>query len=94
MPDREHAPPGDRRPGLDAQLWTRLAWGYRGWDTYLGPELSVYGDETGYRKWNLGLHATDFAIARYSFRVSGGLQTESGRRRASPYVALAVWSPW
>ncbi|MCJ2143243.1 cellulose biosynthesis protein BcsS [Methylobacterium sp. E-066] len=77
-----------------SSLWTRLAWGYRSWDTYLGPELSVYGDETGYRKWNLGLHATDFAIARYSFRVSGGLQTESGRRRASPYVALAVWSPW
>jgi hypothetical protein len=75
-------------------LWSRLAWGYRAWGTYLGPELSVYGDETGYRKWNLGLHATDFAIARYSFRVSAGLQTETGRRSAVPYVALAVWSPW
>jgi len=77
-----------------SSLWARLAWGYRCWDAYLGPELSVYGDETGYQKWDLGLHATDFAIARYSLRVSVGLQTESGRRRASPYVALAVWSPW
>ncbi|MCJ2057665.1 cellulose biosynthesis protein BcsS [Methylobacterium sp. J-048] len=77
-----------------SSLWTRLAWGYRAWGAHIGPEVSVYGDETGYRKWNLGLHATDFAIARYSFRVSAGLQTESGRRRASPYVALAVWSPW
>lgn len=75
-------------------LWTRLAWGYRIGGAYLGPEISVYGDETGYRKWNLGLHASDFAIARYSFRVSAGLQTETARRSASPYVALAVWSPW
>ncbi|MGU3594124.1 cellulose biosynthesis protein BcsS, partial [Methylobacterium brachiatum] len=75
-------------------LWSRLALGYRAWGAYLGPVLSVYGDETGYRKWNLGLHATDFAIARYSFRVSAGPQTETGRRSAVPYVALAVWSPW
>ncbi|MCJ2124425.1 cellulose biosynthesis protein BcsS [Methylobacterium sp. J-077] len=75
-------------------LWTRLAWGYRAWGAYLGPEVSVYGDATGYRKWNLGLHGTDFAVARYNFRVSAGLQTESGRRSASLYVALAVWSPW
>jgi hypothetical protein len=77
-----------------SSLWSRLAWGYRAWGAYLGPELSVYGDETGYRKWNLGLHATDFAVARFSFRVSAGLQTETGRRSAVPYVALAVWSPW
>lgn len=75
-------------------LWTRLAWGYRIGRAYLGPEISAYGDETGYRKWNFGFHATDFAIARYSFRVSAGLQTETARRSAAPYVALAVWSPW
>ena len=74
--------------------WTRLAWGYRLWETYLGPEASFYTDTTGYRKWNLGLHATDFALGRYSLRVSAGAQTETGARRVSPYVSLAVWTPW
>lgn len=74
--------------------WARLAWGYRLWETYLGPEASLYADYTGYRKVNLGLHATDFALGRYSFRVSAGMQAETGGRRISPYLALAVWRPW
>jgi hypothetical protein len=75
-------------------LWVRLAGGYRIWETYLGPEVSAYADATGYRKWCLGLHGTDFALGRYSVRVSAGLQTETGRRAPGPYLALAVWSPW
>ncbi|SDN14449.1 Cellulose biosynthesis protein BcsS [Methylobacterium phyllostachyos] len=75
-------------------VWARAAWGYRCWGAYLGPELSLYTDATGYRKWNVGLHGTDFDLGRYSFRVSAGLQTETGRRTAGPYVALSVWSPW
>lgn len=74
--------------------WGRLAWGYKLWDTYLGPEASLYTDYTGYRKLNFGLHATDFSISRYSFRVSAGMQTETNARRVSPYVALSVWTPW
>ncbi|GJE43371.1 cellulose biosynthesis protein BcsS [Methylobacterium soli] len=72
--------------------WTRVALGYRLWDTYLGPELGLYADRTGYRKWNLGLHATDFALARFSLRVSTGIQFESSRGSGSPYVALSVWT--
>ncbi|MGT2487131.1 cellulose biosynthesis protein BcsS [Methylobacterium oryzae CBMB20] len=41
-------------------LWARLAWGYRLWETYLGPEAALYADGTGYAKWSLGLHGTDF----------------------------------
>lgn len=74
--------------------WTRLGLGYRVWDTYLGPEASLYADRTGYAKWNFGLHATDFAFGRYSFRLSAGVQIESSERLASPYVALSVWTPW
>jgi hypothetical protein len=75
-------------------VWARLAWGYRFWDTYVGPEVAAYTDATGYRKWNFGLHGTDFAVGQYSFRVSAGLQSETGRRGPGPYLALAVWSPW
>lgn len=75
-------------------VWARLAWGYDLWGAYIGPELAGYTDATGYRKVSLGLHATDFALGRYSFRVSAGLQSETGRRAASPYLTLAVWSPW
>ena len=75
-------------------LWARAAWGYRLWGAYLGPELSLYTDATGYRKWNFGVHATDFAVGRSNVRVSAGVQTETGRRTTGPYVALAVWSPW
>lgn len=75
-------------------VWARAAWGYRLWGAYLGPEASLYTDATGYRKWNLGLHGTDFTLSRYSMRVSAGLQGETSRQGAGPYVALAVWSPW
>ncbi|WP_375464973.1 cellulose biosynthesis protein BcsS [uncultured Methylobacterium sp.] len=73
--------------------WTRIGLGYRVWGTYLGPEASLYADATGYRKWNFGLHATDFALGSYSFRVSGGVQLETSARRPSPYVAVSVWTP-
>ncbi|WP_375453902.1 cellulose biosynthesis protein BcsS [uncultured Methylobacterium sp.] len=74
--------------------WTRLGLGYRLWGAYLGPEASLYADRSGYVKWNLGVHATDFAFGRYSFRLSGGVQIESSETRPSPYVALSVWTPW
>ena len=64
--------------------WTRVALGYRLWDTYLGPEFGLYADRTGYRKWSLGLHATDFAIGRFSLRASAGVQFESRGDRAAP----------
>lgn len=75
-------------------LWARAAWGYRLWSAYIGPEAAVYTDATGYAKWNLGLHGTDFALGRYSIRTSAGIQFEAGRRAACPYFAVAVWSPW
>ena len=73
--------------------WSRIGLGYRAWGAYLGPEASLYADRSGYTKWNLGLHATDFAVGAYHVRVSGGVQIESSERRPSPYVALSVWSP-
>ncbi|KQP42380.1 hypothetical protein ASF49_00510 [Methylobacterium sp. Leaf104] len=78
--------------------WGRLSWGTRGWgtggwDAYLGPEISLYGDETGYRKWNVGLHATDFALGRFSLRLSAGLQLASDQD-PGPYLGLSVWTPW
>lgn len=76
-----------------SDAWGRIAWGHRLWGAYLGPEASLYTDHTGYRKWAVGLHATDFSLGRYSFRVSGGLQGESSERRAAPYVALSAWAP-
>lgn len=72
--------------------WGRLAWGYRLWGAYLGPEASLYADRTAYRKWNLGLHATDFALGRFGLRASAGVQFETGRG-PGPYLALAVWTP-
>lgn len=74
-------------------LWIRVAGGYRLWGAYLGPEVSAYVDATGYAKWNFGLHGTDFDLGRFSARVSVGLQTESGRRTACPYMTLSVWTP-
>ncbi len=78
--------------------WGRVSWGWQiepwpGWNPYLGPELALYADHTGYRKWNLGVHATDFAIGRFSLRTSAGLQFEP-QASASPYVSLSVWTPW
>lgn len=72
--------------------WGRLAWGYRLWGAYIGPEASLYADRTAYRKWNLGLHATDFAVGRFGLRVSAGVQFETGGQ-PGPYLALAVWTP-
>lgn len=71
----------------------RLSYGHRLWGAYLGPEIALYGDRTGYRKWTLGLHATDLAIGRFSLRASGGYLYETGTRRGGPYFALAVWTP-
>lgn len=72
--------------------WGRLAWGYRVWGAYLGPEAGLYADRTAYRKWNFGLHATDFALGTFSFRASAGIQFETGQQ-PGPYLALAVWTP-
>jgi hypothetical protein len=77
-----------------ASLWTRVAWGYSVLGAYWGPELSAYGDATGYRKWGLGLHATAYTLGACSLRGSVGLMNDRGPRGPSPYVALAVWSPW
>ncbi|WP_244476442.1 cellulose biosynthesis protein BcsS [Methylobacterium sp. Leaf88] len=73
--------------------WGRLAWGYRHWGAYLGPEIAFSGDGTGYRKWNVGLHATDFALGGFSLRLSAGLQLASDQD-PGPYLSLSVWTPW
>lgn len=75
-------------------VWARAGWGYHLWGAYLGPEVGLYTDASGYRKWNLGLHGTDFDIGPFSFRVSVGVQSETDRRAAGPYMALSIWSPW
>ncbi|AWN36008.1 cellulose biosynthesis protein BcsS [Methylobacterium radiodurans] len=75
-----------------ADAWGRLAWGYRLWGAYLGPEASLFVDRTAYRKWNLGLHATDLALGVFSLRASVGVQLETGRR-PGPYLTLAAWRP-
>lgn len=72
--------------------WGRIAWGYRLWGTYLGPEASLYADRTAYRKWSLGLHGTDLALGAFRVRASTGVQLETGRR-PGPYLSLAVWAP-
>ncbi|MCJ2066907.1 cellulose biosynthesis protein BcsS [Methylobacterium sp. J-088] len=74
-------------------VWARAALGYRLWDTYFGPEASLYTDASGFLKLNVGLHATDFTVGRISFRISAGIQSETGRRSVAPYTALSVWSP-
>ena len=79
--------------------WGRLSWGHS-WGgalfgAYLGPEIALYADRTGYRKWTLGLHATDLALGGYRFRLSAGCQFEDpagGPGRAGPYLGLAVWN--
>ncbi len=73
--------------------WGRLAWGERHGGAYVGPEIALYGDETGYRKWNFGLHATDFALGPVSLRLSAGLQL-AGDQNPGPYLSLSVWTPW
>jgi len=74
--------------------WGRIAWGYRLWDAYLGPEGSAYLDATGYRKAAAGVHATDVALADIKLRLSVGLQWETGRHAPSPYLAVSAWAPW
>lgn len=73
--------------------WGRLAWGHGLWGTYLGPEATFYLDGSGYSKFGIGVHATDFRIGDVSFRASLGYQTETDGG-GSPYVTLAVWQPW
>lgn len=77
-----------------ASAWGRLAWGYRIGGAYLGPEAALYRDGTGYEKWNLGLHATDFALGRFSLRLSAGLQVARAGRDSGPYAGLTIWTPW
>ncbi|MFJ7439133.1 cellulose biosynthesis protein BcsS [Methylorubrum thiocyanatum] len=72
--------------------YARLSWGTALFGAYLGPEAAVYGDRTDYRKWSLGLHATDYAMGGYRFRLSAGCQIETPLNQWSPYVALAIWS--
>lgn len=75
--------------------WARLSWGYALFGAYLGPEAAAYLDHTGYRKWSIGLHATDYALGGYRFRLSAGCQFEGqadGRTRPGPYLGLAIWN--
>lgn len=74
--------------------WTRLAWGYRLWETYIGPEGSAYLDATGYRKAAVGIHATDFSLMDIHVRLSTGMQWETHQAKPAPYVSLTTWSPF
>lgn len=69
----------------------RVSAGYRVFGAYLGPEAAGYADRTGYGRWSLGLHATDFRFGAFSFRLSGGCAYESELGQFGPYVALAAW---
>ncbi|MEH3118745.1 MAG: cellulose biosynthesis protein BcsS [Methylorubrum populi] len=70
----------------------RLSWGYALFGAYLGPEVAVYADRTGYRKWSVGLHATDYGFGGYRFRLAAGCQIETPLERVSPYLSLAIWN--
>ncbi len=87
-------------------VWGRVSWGMRmpglrGMGlgaAYLGPEAALYADLTGYRKWSLGLHATDIALpaaisADLRLRVSAGWVYEEQIRRPGAYGTLAAWLP-
>lgn len=74
-----------------SDLYARSSLGYRIFGCYLGPEIAHYVDRTGYRRWNLGLHATDFAIGPISLRAAVGYQYEAETTRAAPYLSLAGW---
>lgn len=86
--------------------WGRVAWGMRLPEAggtslgraYLGPEASLYADRTGYRKWSLGLHATDVAlpfarVAPVRLRISAGWVYEEQIRRPGVYGTLTAWLP-
>ncbi|MBD8905755.1 cellulose biosynthesis protein BcsS [Methylorubrum zatmanii] len=72
--------------------YARLSWGYALFGAYLGPEFALYGDRTDYRKWSVGLHATDYAFGGYRFRLSVGCQIETPRDRLGPTLSFAIWS--
>ncbi len=72
--------------------YARLSWGTALFGAYLGPEAAFYADRTGYRKWSLGLHATDYALNGYRVRLSVGCQFETTLGGMSPYLSLAIWS--
>ena len=74
--------------------YARASWGSRMWGAYLGPETVLYADATGYRKWGVGVHATDIALGRVGLRASIGCEGETGRRGLGAYGALAAWTPW
>ncbi|GEP01392.1 cellulose biosynthesis protein BcsS [Methylobacterium haplocladii] len=71
----------------------RVSAGYRLFGAYLGPEAAAYADRTGYGRFNLGLHATDFGFGAFRFRLSAGCSYESETRRLGPYLAVAGWVP-
>lgn len=78
------------------EAWARLSWGLSLFGAYFGPEVIGAIDRTGYRKWGLGLHATDLALGPSRFRLSAGCQFEGSAQeplRPGPYVALAIWNP-
>ncbi len=84
-----------------ADLWTRLSWGMRlpgllpAWlaRAYLGPEAALYADADPYRKWSVGVHATDFALGDYSLRLSAGFLYEEQVGRPGGYLSLSLWTP-
>ncbi|GJE28255.1 hypothetical protein LKMONMHP_3122 [Methylobacterium organophilum] len=76
-----------------SDAYGRASFGYRIWGAYLGPEAALYADRTGYLKWSVGVHATDFALGAVSFRVSAGLQGETGEDDPCGYLTLAAWTP-
>ncbi|WP_407520592.1 cellulose biosynthesis protein BcsS [Methylobacterium oryzisoli] len=76
-----------------ADVWGRVSWGWQAFGAYLGPEASLYADRTGYRKWSLGLHATDAGLAGLRARLSAGWLLEEQIRRPGLYVALTLWRP-
>ncbi len=73
-------------------LWGRGAFGIRAFGAYLGPEVALYADRTGYRKWSLGLHATEWTMGGVSLRLSGGWLYEERERRPGGYGALTLWT--
>ncbi|ACL56750.1 cellulose biosynthesis protein BcsS [Methylobacterium nodulans] len=73
--------------------WSRISWGWRAWSSYLGPEAALYADRTGYRKWSLGLHLTDFTLAQVSGRISAGWLYEERIQRPGLYLSASLWMP-
>ena len=86
--------------------WGRVSWGMQVaalqgaglGAAYLRPEAALYADLAGYRKWSLGLHATDVALpaalpADLRLRVSAGWVYEEQIRRPGVYGTLTAWLP-